>query len=87
MNVDLSNEREATLRELDKLFDELIAQQRGKVLAEARRRNPVLTDDDIEQPHDFPALANDPAWQYEDGILAGYRAAHMAVRAQLRSKP
>ena len=72
--------------ELDALFYELIAQQRNKVGAEARRRDPKLTDDDIEQPHDFPVLAHDPAWQYEDGVLAGYRAAHMAVRAQLRRR-
>ena len=75
------------LDELDTLFAELITHQRQKVLAEARRRSSTLTDDDIEQPHDFPVLANDPAWQYEDGVLAGYRAAHMAVRAQLRRNP
>jgi hypothetical protein len=74
----------STLAELDKLFVELIAQQHKKVTTLARQRNPKLTDDDIEQPHDFPVLAEDPAWQYEDGILAGYRSAHMAVRAQLR---
>jgi len=76
--------RHDPLTELDALFAELIAMQHKKVAAEARRRDPKLTDDDIEQPHDFPVLANDPAWQYEDGILAGYRAAHMAVRAQLK---
>jgi hypothetical protein len=74
---------EPVLDALDRLFGELVAQQRKKVLAEARRRDPKLTEDDIEQPHDFPALATDPTWQYEDGVLAGYRAAHMAVRAEL----
>jgi hypothetical protein len=74
------------LPDLDRLFEELISMQRDKVLGEARRRDPKLTSDDIEQPHDFPVLAADPAWQYEDGILAGYRAAHMAVRARLRSE-
>ena len=71
------------LTALDALFAELIEQQRLRVLAEARRRDASLTDDDVAQPHDFPALASDPAWQYEDGVLAGYRAAHMAVRARL----
>jgi hypothetical protein len=70
--------------ELEKLFEELIAQQRKKVLALARRLNPRLTDDDVQQPHDFPELASSPEWQYEDGVLAGYCAAQMAVRAQLR---
>jgi len=70
--------------QMEQLFDELIAQQRKKVLAHARRLNPKLTEDDIAQPHDFPELAGSPDWQYEDGVLAGYCAAQMAVRAQLR---
>jgi hypothetical protein len=73
-----------TLAHLDALFSELIEHQRKKVVAEAHRRDAKLTDDDCEQPHDFPVLAEDPAWQYEDGLLAGFRAAHMAVRASLR---
>lgn len=75
--------RGETLAALDALFLELVDQQRGKVLAAAHRRDPRLTEDDLAQPHDFPALAEDPAWQYEDGVLAGYRAAHAAVRARL----
>lgn len=71
------------LERLDRLFAQLIASQRKKVLTEARLRDPSLTDDDIEQPHDFPLLANDPAWQYEDGVLAGFRAAYAAIRAEL----
>ncbi len=70
--------------ELEALFEELIAHQRKKVLAEARRLDPQLTEDDVQQPHDFPALAQNPEWNYEDGILAGYLAAQMAVRARLR---
>ena len=30
-------------------------------------------------------LASDPAWNYEDGLLAGFLAAQMAVRVHLRS--
>jgi hypothetical protein len=70
--------------ELEALFDELITHQRKKVLAEAHRLDPHLTEDDIQQPHDFPALAQNPHWNYEDGILAGYLAAQMAIRAKLR---
>ncbi len=70
--------------ELEKLFEELIAHQRKKVFAEARRLNPNLTEDDVQQPHDFPELAENPHWNYEDGILAGYLAAQMAVRSRLR---
>jgi hypothetical protein len=69
---------------LEALFDELVTHQRRKVLAAAQRLNPRLTEDDIQQPHDFPELAGDAAWNYEDGLLAGYLAAQMAVRARLR---
>ena len=70
--------------ELEALFDELINHQRKKVFLEARRLDPRLTEDDIQQPHDFPAIAQNPEWNYEDGILAGYLAAQMAVRAKMR---
>jgi hypothetical protein len=72
------------VEDLDAMFTQMIAHQQKKVRDEARRRVPRITDDDIEQPHDFPELANDPTWQYEDGVLAGYRAAHMAMRAELK---
>ena len=59
-----------------------IAQQRAKVLALARRINPRLTDDDILSPMDFPELANDPQFNYEDGILAGLISAQAVVRLE-----
>ena len=70
--------------DFEALFEELIVHQRKKVLETARRLNPQLTEDDIQQPHDFPELSSSPEWQYEDGVLAGYLAAQMAVRARLR---
>lgn len=70
--------------ELELLLDEMVAQQRARVLAHARRLNPRLTDDDVQQPHDFPELAGSPEWNYEDGLLAGYLSAQAAVRAALR---
>ena len=78
------DEVERIARELEALFDELVAQQRKRVLDEARKRNPALTEDDVQQPHDFPELAGDAEWNYEDGVLAGYLAAQMAVRSRLR---
>ncbi len=70
--------------ELEKLLDEMIAHQRKKVLDHARRLNDRLTEDDVEQPHDFPELYHSPEWQYEDGLLAGYRAVQAAMRATFR---
>ena len=34
--------------EMERLLDEMIAQQRARVLAHARRINPKLTDDDVQ---------------------------------------
>jgi hypothetical protein len=78
------DERAALAVEVEQLFEELIAHQRRKVLEAARRLNPQLTEDDIQQPQDFAELAGDASWNYEDGILAGYLSAQMAVRARLR---
>ncbi len=64
----------------EELLEELIAQQRKKLLALANRINPRLTADDIAQPHDWPELASDAQFQYEDGILAGLLAAQVALR-------
>ena len=69
---------------LELLLEEMVAQQRARVLQRARALNPRLTDDDVQQPHDFPELAGNPEWQYEDGILAGYQAVQAAMRATLR---
>jgi len=72
-----------TADDLERLFEELIVHQKKRVLEAARRLNPRLTEDDVTQPQDFPELAGSPEWNYEDGILAGYLAAQMAVRARL----
>jgi hypothetical protein len=79
----MSAERERIATVLEQLFDELATLQRKKVFAAAQRLNPRLTEDDVQQPHDFPELAGNAEWNYEDGVLAGYLAAQMAVRARL----
>jgi hypothetical protein len=69
---------------IEQLFEEMILLQRKKVLAAAQRLNPKITADDVLSPIDMPELAADPSWNYEDGLLAGYLSAQMAVRARLR---
>jgi len=64
-----------------RVLAELIAQQQTKLAACAARIAPHLTADDLLQPHDFPALARDPGFNYEDGVLAGLRSAAAAIRA------
>ena len=66
------------------LFDEMIAQQRAKVLEIARAANPRLTEDDILSPYDFPELADNSRFNYEDGLLAGLISAQIALRARSR---
>ena len=73
-----------TEAEIDRVLDELIAYQRKRVIDHARRIHPRATDDDVQNPIDIPALAQSPEWNYEDGLLAGYRSAQAALRARLR---
>jgi hypothetical protein len=64
----------------DAELDRLIAQQRTKCLELARRLRPGLTADDITQPHDYPELAENWHWNYEDGVLAGLLLAQLTLR-------
>jgi len=70
--------------EVDGLFEELIEAQRGKLLALARRIDPSLVADDLLQPHDHARLASHPAYQFEDGLLAGLLSARAAFTARRR---
>ena len=67
--------------EIEDLLDEMIAVQRQRVIDLGRRIEPGLPPDDLLQPHDHPALAASPDFNFEDGILAGYLAVRTALRA------
>jgi hypothetical protein len=67
----------------EKLWDELVKQQEKKLLALARELRPNVTWDDLLQPQDLPEVANDPTFNYEDGLLAGIKAARIAFRARI----
>lgn len=69
---------------LDRLLAEMVGQQEAKVLALARRLVPHVTDEDLRNPHDFAPLVESATFNYEDGILAGLKAAAIAVRAARR---
>lgn len=62
-------------------LDALEELQRKKVLDLARRLKPGLTLEDIQNPHDFPELA-DPDWHYADGVLTGIQSVRSAIRAR-----
>lgn len=63
------------------LFDEMIAEQRKKVMRSAERIVPNITEDDLLQPNDFPLLENHPHFRYEEGVLEGLLTARMAFLA------
>jgi hypothetical protein len=69
---------------VDELLGQMIAEQRRRLLALARRLEPNLGPDDLLQPHDHPRLAASPDFNFEDGILAGYLAFRAALRASRR---
>jgi hypothetical protein len=68
---------------VEKLWDELVALQERKLLALAREMRPTCTWDDLLQPQDIPEIANDPVFNYEDGYLAGLKAARISLRARI----
>jgi (2Fe-2S) ferredoxin len=67
-------------RDVMAVLDELEVLQRKKVLDLARRLKPGLTLEDIQNPHDFPELA-DPDWHYADGVLTGIASVRSALAA------
>jgi hypothetical protein len=69
---------------VERLLAEMAAQQEKKVLSLARRIVPHVTPEDLRNPHDFAPLVESAEFNYEDGILAGLRAAEVAVRAVRR---
>jgi len=74
------------LAALDQLFDQMIAQQRRKVLRLAREVVPNIGPDDVLNPHDFPELKAHPTFEFEDGLLSGLVAAHIAARVEIRQR-
>ena len=73
-------------REIDAVLSGAIDAQRRRVLELGRAIDPHVTPEDLQNPQDLPAIVGDPRWNYEDGILAGWLSAQMAVRAHLRMK-
>jgi hypothetical protein len=69
--------------QLEDLFDEMVNQQKGRLVALARSLDPSLSGDDLLSPDDFPAIARDPRFNFEDGVLSGLLSARTAVRARV----
>ena len=71
---------------LDALLLQMIEQQESKLMQLARQLVPDLTVEDLRNPQDFHVLVRDPDFNYEDGMLAGLRSAHMAIRAEFAQR-
>ncbi len=69
---------------LERNLEELGRGQLDRVAALAKRINSRLTPDDLLSPQDIPELADDPDFNYQDGMLTGIEAARAAVRRVLR---
>ncbi len=72
--------------ELQALLNELIDQQRGRLLELGRKTIPNLTTEDILQPNDYPDLEYNPLFRYEEGVLEGMQTVDAALRAALGPK-
>lgn len=71
---------------LIRLFDQLIEQQQDKVLKIAKQCYPQVTPEDIRNPQDFAKLRQHDNFNFEDGILAGFISAKMAVLAECHAQ-
>lgn len=67
------------------LLEEMITQQRKKLLELGRRWVPHATDEDLRNAEDFAILKDKPIFHFEDGILAGLIAAKTALAHQART--
>lgn len=67
---------------MQNVFDELINLQKQKILKCAERIIPHITEDDLLQPNDFPALETSPHFRYEEGVLEGLMTARAAFLAR-----
>ncbi len=68
------------------LIQEMVDQQRSKVLKVARELVADATPEDIRNPQDFQELSTDALFNYEDGILTGYLSMQTALRSQERNE-
>ena len=74
---------EQLFADMETLFERIIGQQRDKVMAVALDILPHLNPADIQDPQDYPEVAADTMFNYEDGLLAGLLSARAALRSTI----
>ncbi len=70
------------MKPYEKIFEEIITHQKGKLLKLAKEIISHVVEDDLMQPFDFPELERHPDFRYEEGVLEGLLTAAMALRAE-----
>jgi hypothetical protein len=74
---------EQLFTEIDTVFERLIRQQRDKIKEVALDILPDLPPEQMQDPHDYPEVADDAMFNFEDGVLAGLMSARMALRTNV----
>ena len=83
MNADRASACNEIFGQMEGLFEEMVNQQSERLVALARTLDPSLSKDDLLSPDDFPAIARDPRFSFEDGVLSGLLSARAAIRARV----
>lgn len=71
-------------QDVEQLLQELVDQQKERLLQCGRSFVPQVTHEDIMQPNDFNELELEPSFRYEEGILDGMRVVQAAMQALLK---
>ena len=74
---------EQLFADTEALLERIISQQRDKVMAVALDILPHLQPADIQDPQDYPEVAADTMFNYEDGLLAGLLSARAVLRSNI----
>jgi hypothetical protein len=82
MEADMAD-LEKFMADIEAVLEYMIAQQRVKVVDVALDILPHLTPEDVKNPQDYPEIAEDATFNFEDGLLAGLMSARMALRSQV----
>jgi hypothetical protein len=74
---------EQLFADIEAVLERLIRQQRDKLVEVAQDILPHLTLEQAQHPHDYPEVAEDAMFNFEDGILAGLMSARQAIRSNI----
>jgi hypothetical protein len=74
---------EPLFADMEALLERIISQQRDKVMAVALDILPHLQPEEIQDPQDYPEVAADTMFNYEDGLLAGLLSARAVLRSNI----